>query len=106
LKATVWEYYVPGDAVEPGYGLDLLYLTSQYAPQSSHEFVFGNQAIDSLMLVASGVHIDEESCAATIHVCDQCHAALSSKPNPKLPKFVLKNKLYHGLLPEEFKDIT
>ncbi|KAF9515504.1 hypothetical protein BS47DRAFT_1360950 [Hydnum rufescens UP504] len=83
--ATIWKYYVSGDAVKPGYGLDLLQATDQTITQSSYEFVFGNQAINSLMLVAS---------------------ALSSKPYPKLPKFALKNKLYHGHFPDEFKDIT
>jgi hypothetical protein len=105
-NATIWEYYVSGNGPEPSYGLDLLQVTDQNILQHSHEFVFGNQAIDLLMLSASGIQVDSNSCDASIQVCDQCHGALSAKPHPKLPKFALKNKLYHGCLPDEFKDIT
>jgi len=112
FKATIWEYHVPGDAVEPMDGLELLRLTDKYiiqhciVSQCSPEFFFGNHAIDSLMLVRSGVDVDPNTSDATIQVCNQCHASLSSKPRPKLPKFALKNRLYRGRLPDEFQDLT
>jgi len=74
--------------------------------QLSSEFIFGNHALDSLLLVKSGVHVDETTHNATVKVCNQCHASLSKKPHPRVPKFALKNKLYRGHLPQEFQDLT
>ncbi|PBK59363.1 hypothetical protein ARMSODRAFT_945727, partial [Armillaria solidipes] len=36
-------------------------------------------------------------------VCDECEGRLESR---KLPKYALRNRMFRGLLPEEFQDLT
>src|SRR5258708_17347709 len=69
------------------------------------EFIFGNAALDShsLMLYKEGVGVDYLTHTATVCVCDQCMVFLKVAT---VPKFALKNHLYHGYLPSEFSDIT
>lgn len=92
-------------------GLIVLELTDNYILQQlkensrMSEFIFGNAALDShsLMLYKEGVGVDYLTHTATVCVCDQCMVFLKVAT---VPKFALKNHLYHGYLPSEFSDIT
>jgi hypothetical protein len=68
----------------------------------SSEFVFGHQALDSLMLYKDAVHI-LNSGDAILDICPGCYSSLSKN---EMPKFALANHLYRGSLPMQFKDLT
>jgi hypothetical protein len=104
--AKTWEYQIEQDANRNALdGLEVLRVSGDFirryciVHQLDAELVFGNDAINSLMLTKSGVHVDEQTHAATINVCNHCNSFLSRSP-PTVPRLFLKNRLYRGRLPE------
>lgn len=64
-------------------------------------FMFGNPALDGLMLDRRAVTSVDGGSSITI--CDACIVPLKSG---RVPKYALRNNLYRGELPEEFADLT
>src|SRR6266478_5627859 len=103
------EYVISNGSCADLQGLHILCITDKYIiehlTQNSIIPHFGNLAMDEypLLLHSPGVHIKDKSLDAHIDVCNHCHASLKLH---KVPKFSLKNHLYHGHLPDEFHDLT
>jgi len=103
------EYAISNESGADLQGLHILQITDNYIIEhqalNSTILHFGNIALDKnpLLLHSPGVHIKDITLDALIDVCNQCHASLKLN---KVPKFSLKNYLYHGHLPDEFHDLT
>jgi hypothetical protein len=88
--------------------LELLRLTDPFiirnciVQRNSNEFLFDNIALDGLMLSREGVHRLPDG-RSKVTLCGECHSALT---RGKIARFSLKNDLYRGHLPDEFKDLT
>ena len=108
-NTQIYEYVIPNDCHADLNGLHILHITNNYITkhqtQNSTILHFGNVALDKnpLLLHSPAVHIKENTFDAHIDVCSHCHASLKLN---KVPKFSLKNHLYHGHLPDEFHDLT
>ncbi|KAF8461303.1 hypothetical protein JB92DRAFT_2570416, partial [Gautieria morchelliformis] len=68
----------------------------------SNEFMFDNDAIDGLMLAREGLQ-SMPNGTTKVFLCPDCQSSLTHE---KLPRFALKNDLYHGRLPDEFADLS
>jgi Domain of unknown function (DUF6570) len=64
--------------------------------------MFDDFAPDGLMLSCEGVHCLPDG-RSKVTLCGECHSALTWG---KIPWFSLKNNLYRGHLPDEFKDLN
>ena len=69
---------------------------------SEDEFRFIDSRLNGLMLDPNGVETDATG-DTELRVCHPCHSYL---PRSMMPRFALANKLYHGYLPEEFRNLT
>jgi hypothetical protein len=87
---------------------DLLFITDPFIIQNciiqcnSAEFVFGCNALDSVMLYKPALH-HLHGGNTRLNICMQCHSSLSKGA---MPKFALANNLYRGNLPSQFHDLT
>jgi hypothetical protein len=79
--------------------LDLLVGDSLVFPS---DFVFDCPPIDGLMLCKEGI-VSTSNANAVLQFCTECLSLLCSR---KLPRFALANKLYRGMLPNEYIDLT
>jgi len=70
------------------------------SPFSDDEFQFMDTHLNGLMLDLEGLQSCEE--CATLLVCHPCNGYL---PRSLMPRYALANKLYHGCLPEEFRNL-
>ncbi|KAF6755640.1 hypothetical protein DFP72DRAFT_990036 [Ephemerocybe angulata] len=71
----------------------------------SSQFHFENVNLDGLMLHKQGIHrkvIDSDTYDC-VDICLECRSSLHLG---KIPRFSLSNKLYRGILPDEFHDLT
>ena len=68
------------------------------APFSNHTTV-----LDGSMLHHDYVTIDSISQTISFNLCSECIATLNSK---RLPCFSLRNNLFRGWLPDEFRDLS
>jgi hypothetical protein len=87
---------------------DMLFITDPFVIQNCiiqcnlMEFVFGSDALDSLMFYKQALH-HLPGGNICIDICMQCHSSLSKNT---MPKYALANKLYQGHLPPQFHDLT
>jgi len=69
---------------------------------NSAEFLYQNSKLDGLMLDKRGVE-NISATKATVRICTECRSSLAKS---KIPRFALANKLYRGILPVQFQDLT
>jgi hypothetical protein len=93
-----------------GFNLDLLQISDLFIIRCcivqgmSSSFMFCNNIIDGLMIDKLGVHINAStSSAERFNLCCDCCSFLSKH---KIPWLALANNLYHGILPNQFADLT
>ena len=61
-------------------------------------------SLQHLMLDTNGITMVANNLSNLIlHICKDCHTQL---PKNKMPHFALANNLFHGLLPQQFQDLT
>jgi hypothetical protein len=69
----------------------------------SNEFLFNNPSLDGLMLDKQGVHCQVLNDYDNVQICSNCHSSIE---HGRILCLFLANNLYHGQLPDEFKDLT
>jgi len=97
-----------GENMSPPFSLEILRINDQFIIENcilkcnSAEFIFGSCIFDGLMLDKAGV----SHCTladSSLHCCPECYASLQRN---KIPRMALANKLYCGVLPLQFQDLT
>jgi hypothetical protein len=66
------------------------------------DFQYGLNGIDGAILEPLGFK-DLTPNGVVMQICSECHSSLAKD---RLPRLVLANHLYHGKLPDDFKDLT
>ena len=72
-------------------------------PSLHNEFQFADLQLSGLMLDLNGIQTGAAFGDMELCICFPCYAYL---PWSSMPWFALANNLYHGILPEEFLDLT
>ena len=96
------------DTTPPPFSLEILQVVDIFIIENcvlkcnSPEFIFGCYVFDGLMLDKAGVSVSTLT-EGSLNCCPECYVSLRRN---KVPRMALANKLYRGVLPDQFKDLT